>query len=739
LLNMVRTMLKAKRLNNRLWGEALIYTVKISNRLLKKKTGKIPYEQVKGKIPDIRNYREFGTSCMHHNNKEHLRKLEDRAFPGLFCGMNNEETAYRIYDINKRTIIISRDVKFYEKGEIDFNVDLPDEELRVFEESGDEEEKLESLNNDIFEIEENNENVEEPNINLQEGAAERLVSDEEEGEEGEEGGEKEEAVELRRSERRRGYSASKREDREFWKKTNVLNLEAPRKESVYIPESFSKAIASEEKEKWIEAIEKEKESLSLMGTWKLVDRPKDKPVVKNKWVFDVKTDELGAVIRYKARLVAKGFTQTHGVDFNETFAPVLRGESLRYLISYAAENNLQIHHMDVETAFLNGDLQEEIYMELPEGYEGDGRKTVCKLDKTLYGLKQASREWNLKYTRKLKDHGFEQTLADPCVFVRGVGPDKVLLGLFVDDNALVGNLKGINEAKTILKNLFKMKDLGEMKKIVGIRVVNEIDRITLDQEEYIRDMLIRFKMEDCKPSSTPMALKNKQYKEDKKLFEDEKLYKQLIGSLIYISNATRPDICYSVNQLARNMQNPRYEDWKQGKRILRYLQGTKGIKLVYKKEKEELCGYSDASYAEDKKDRKSTSGQVFLKNGGAISWKSRKQKIVSLSSMEAEYIALTDASKEGIWLKKMEKELCNKEDVLTIFEDNQSAIKTANNRIHNDRSKHIDVRYHFIRELIEDKKLKLVYCPTQTMIADIMTKALGKIAHERLRKAMGLC
>jgi hypothetical protein len=283
-----------------------------------------------------------------------------------------------------------------------------------------------------------------------------------------------------------------------------------------------------------------------------------------------------------------------------------------------------------------------------------------------------------------------------------------------------------------------MKDLGNMKKIVGIRITNEPEKITLDQEEYINDMLIRFKMEDCKPTSTPMAVKNKGYKEDERIFEDEKMYKQLIGSLIYLSNSTRPDICYSVNQLARNMQNPTFENWKQGKRILRYLQGTKQIKLIYKKKKEELCGYSDASYAEDKKDRKSTSGQVFMKNGGAISWKSRKQKIVSLSSMEAEYIALTDATKEGIWLKKMEKELNKENNILTIFEDNQSAIKTANNRIHNDRSKHIDVRYHFIRELIEEKKLKLVYCPTQNMIADIMTKALGKIAHERLRKAMGL-
>jgi hypothetical protein len=475
-----------------------------------------------------------------------------------------------------------------------------------------------------------------------------------------------------------------------------------------------------------------------MGTWKIVPRPKNKPVVKNKWVFDLKTNELGEVVRYKARLVAKGFTQTQGIDYDETFAPVLRGESLRYLISYAAENNLEIHHMDVETAFLNGDLSEEIYMEIPEGYDRVEKGTVCRLQKTLYGLKQASREWNTKFSQELKRHGFKQCVTDPCVFIGGNSVDKTLIGVFVDDNVIVGKPHRILEAKAILNNLFKMKDLGVLKKIVGIRVIDSDNRISMDQEEYIKDILSKFNMGNCKPISTPLAIKNRNHKENNELFQDETLFKQLVGSLIYLSNNTRPDICYAVNQLARNMQKPRIEDWNNGKRILRYLQGTKELKLNYSKKKEELYGYSDASYAEDTKDRKSTSGFVFMKNGGALAWKSKKQKIISLSSMEAEYIALTDAVKEGKWLKKFEVEVDRKDTTLVILEDNQSAIKTANNKIINDRSKHIDVRYHFIREEIESESIKLVYCPTEIMVADIMTKSLGKIAHERLRKSMGL-
>jgi hypothetical protein len=283
-----------------------------------------------------------------------------------------------------------------------------------------------------------------------------------------------------------------------------------------------------------------------------------------------------------------------------------------------------------------------------------------------------------------------------------------------------------------------MKDLGSLKKIIGIKVTDAEDKITIDQELYIEETLRKFRMEDCKPIATPMAIKSNKYIQDEGPFEDENLFKQLVGSLIYLSNNTRPDICYAVNQLARNMQKPRMEDWMNGKRILRYLKGTKVLKLNFLKNKSNLVGYSDASYAEDHEDRHSTSGLIFIKNGAALSWKSRKQKIVSLSSMEAEYIALTDAVKEGMWLKKFEMEFDQEKTILQVYEDNQSAIKTAKNRVHSDRSKHIDVRYHFVREEMEKGNLELVYCPTEFMVADILTKPLGKIAHERLRLAMGL-
>jgi hypothetical protein len=339
----------------------------------------------------------------------------------------------------------------------------------------------------------------------------------------------------------------------------------------------------------------------------------------------------------------------------------------------------------------------------------------------------------------MKKKDFTQSTSDPCIFIKRNKGKVIIVAIFVDDSVIVGVKEDVVEAKAILSSMFKMKDLGELKSIVGIKVERTTTTTSLSQCQFIKEMLSRFNMSDCKSTTTPLPTNiNKDEKEALTKFNDKVLYQQAIGSLIYLSNATRPDISYAVNQLARKMQEPSVQDWHNTKRVFRYLQGTKEKKLTYYQEKSDLSGYSDASYADDRQDRKSTSGYVFMMNGGAVSWKSSKQPIVSLSSMEAEYIALCSAVKEGLWFKKLEKELLNNEKTLTIFEDNQSAIKTANNQIHNDRSKHIDVRYHFTRECVEKKQIKIEYCPTNKMIADALTKPLGRILHEQHMRNMGL-
>lgn len=504
------------------------------------------------------------------------------------------------------------------------------------------------------------------------------------------------------------------------------------------PKSYKEAIESPESEQWIEAIEREKQSLLEMHTFDIVDRPKNKQVIQSKYVFRVKTNQFGAIERYKARICAKGYSQTHGIDYNETFAPVLRPESLRFMIAYAASQNQKIYNLDVETAFLNGDLEEEVYMEIPEGFEPRGDK-VWLLKKSLYGLKQSPRNWNTKFSSIIKTAGFVESKVDPCIFLRyDQNGLQQVLGIFVDD--VLGCGQGFQETKKVLMQKLKIKDLGLLEVIVGVTVEQKEKCISLNQTKYLRSVLEKFGMLDCKPISTPFPAKL-EYDSAEALtpFTSVELYQQGIGSLIYLSNITRPDITYCVNQLARKLVQPSLYDWKLFKRVLQYLQGTSEVKLSYNKTEFEIQAYSDSSYAEEG-GRKSMSGYVFSINGGAIAWKSQRQSIVALSTMEAEYIGLANAMKEGKWLLFLLKEFFPNKSCLPlpIFEDNQSCIKLAQNPIVNDRSKHIDVRLHFIRDDLKKGIFKVLYIDSRYQLADIMTKSLQRPLHERFRSAMGV-
>jgi hypothetical protein len=336
---------------------------------------------------------------------------------------------------------------------------------------------------------------------------------------------------------------------------------------------------------------------------------------------------------------------------------------------------------------------------------------------------------------------FLQSEVDPCVFLR-VSEDgqKSIVSIFVDDLIISAKEEEAKKVKEMLMNEFKMRDLGYLSWILGIKVERKETKIELSQKAYINTILEKFRMNDSKPTLTPFPFKwENDLSDANEPFENIQLFQQIVGSLIYLSNKTRPDISCSVGMLARKMSNPTKHDYNLSKRVMRYLNGTKELKLTYDK-KTTIAGYSDASYAEDKIDRKSTSGYVFMMNGGAISWRSGKQKIVTLSSMESEYVALTDAAKEGLFLKQLinEQQPNRINQPIIIYEDNQSSIKTAQNRIHNNRSKHIDVRHHFIREQVEMKNINVEYIPTTDQIADIFTKALGATLHVKHTRNLGL-
>ena len=412
---------------------------------------------------------------------------------------------------------------------------------------------------------------------------------------------------------------------------------------------------------WKEAMESEFQSLIDNKTWELVPLPKGHKSIGCKWIFKIKYSSDGSVERYKARLVALGYLQKEGIDYTETFAPVAKMTSIRTLLALAATDDAEIHQMDVKTAFLNGDLEEEIYMNQPQGFITKGKeKMVCRLFKTIYGLKQSPRAWYKKIDKYFESIGLKKSYADPNIYVLKNDMLYLIIALYVDDLILVSNkLRFLLTTKADLSKSFDMKDLGELHYILGLQVIRDrpCRMLYLNQAKYIRSILQRYGMEDCKSLATPLDANSKLSK-DMAPLTDEDInamvgvpYQNAVGSLVYAMIGTRADIAFAVGVVSQYMANPGPRHWVAVKRILRYLKGTMDDVLRYGGSYSNLqvVGYCDADYAGDIDSRKSTTGYVFLLNGGAISWNSKKQPTVALSTTEAEYMAATHAAKEAIW------------------------------------------------------------------------------------------
>lgn len=515
------------------------------------------------------------------------------------------------------------------------------------------------------------------------------------------------------------------------------------------PETYQEVMEHKNKQEWIKAMQEEMKSLHENHTFELVKLPNGKKLLKNKWVYRLKNSEGTSQPRYKARLVVKGFGQKKGIDFDEIFSPVVKMTSIRAVLGMAASMNLEVEQLDVKTAFLHGDLEEEIYMEQPEGFEAKGKQNfVCKLNKSLYGLKQAPRQWYKKFDSFMTNHGYSHTTADHCVFVKKF-PDGnfIILLLYVDDMLIVGqDSSKINRLKLELSKSFAMKDLGPAKQILGMEIVRDRKKgqICLSQEKYIEKILERFNMKNAKPVSCPLAghfklSKNQCPTSEKEKEEMHKIpYASAVGSLMYAMVCTRPDIAHAVGVVSRFLSNPGTEHWEAVKWILRYLRGTSKMCLCFGKGKSMLDGFTDADMAGDVDSRKSTSGYLMTFAGGVVAWQSRLQKCVALSTTEAEFIAVTEACKEILWLKKFLQELGLKQEKYVLYCDSQSAIHLSKNSSFHSKSKHIDVRYHWIRGVLDLKLLQLEKVHTDDNASDMMTKALPKSKHDRCNTLAGM-
>ncbi|CAL1360545.1 unnamed protein product [Linum trigynum] len=732
LLERVRCLLSHSKLPQSFWGEALLAAVYVWNRSPSVPLKYDAPEKVwTGKEVSYKHLRVFGCKAFVHIPKDERSKLDSKTRPCVFIGYGQNEFGYRFFDPIQKKLIRSRDAVFIENETIEDVVarkevpstDASQPNLELVPPTPAPTEVGEEVQHDQPEIVEPNAHVE--------------VQPEDADDDGQPPAIEGSPVRTTRSGRISRPSTR-------YPETEYVSLTDGGE-----PESFTEAMNDEDKQRWIEAMQDEMDSLYDNNTFELVKLPKGKRALKNKWVFKIKHDEHNRQPRFKARLVVKGFSQRKGIDFDEIFSPVVKMTSIRTVLGLAASLNLEVEQMDVKTAFLHGDLEEEIYMEQPEGFKKEKNEDyVCRLRKSLYGLKQAPRQWYKKFESVMGEQGYMKTTSDHCVFVKKFPDgDFIILLLYVDDMLIAGqNVSKINDLKKELSKSFAMKDLGPAKQILGVRIVRDrgAKKIWLSQEKYIEKVLQRFNMDNAKAVSCPFAnhftLTSKQSPstEKEKAEMDKIPYASAVGSLMYAMVCTRPDIAHAVGVVSRFLSKPGKEHWEAVKWILRYLRGSSKMSLCFGDGEPVLVGYTDADMAGDVDSRRSTSGYLITLSGGAISWQSRLQKCVALSTTEAEYIAVTEACKEMIWMKKFLNELGFLQEQPQLFCDSQSAIHLAKNASFHARSKHIDVRYHWIRDVLEMKQLQLEKIHTDENGSDMCTKTLPREKFEFCRSAAGI-
>ncbi|KAL1582041.1 hypothetical protein WHR41_09299 [Cladosporium halotolerans] len=716
-----RAMIADSGLDKSLWPELVMTSNYLRNRSPSKAIGKTPYEAFVGAKPSLGHLRMVGSvayTLLPKARRLQSAKFDSRASKCRLVGYEGD-SIFRVWNPKTKKVARAKDVTFDEGIDRLPTVDPPDviwqgeteqpseaatESPRCAESPPEESERRERSDQD---------DGREP------AHAEGRVSGQDDQTQA-----PEEARELDLPEPGKGKTRSGRSVRLPQRYANVLAAN-----DTIEPKTYAEAIEGPEESLWRDAMDDEMLSHAENQTWDVVDLPPGQKVLSGKWVYRLKRGPEGEIKRHKGRWVVRGFEQREGIDYDEVFAAVVKPASFRPIFALAAVNDLEIEQMDVKTAFLHGKIEETIYVKMPTGYAQDGK--VCRLNKGLYGLKQAPRMWYETLRVFLESRGFSRTEADHSVFVTQRGMRGLVVVVYVDDLLIVGkDRRAIQDLKGALHRRFSMTDLGPVGHYLGMVVTRDrvAGTITLTQTGYVGKVLKEFGMDDAKPAATPMetggAPLEKQLTETATPMEVVR-YQSAVGSLMYLMTATRPDIAFAVSMVSRFAQSPSDSHWKAVKRIMRYLRGTASRGVTLGGGSAKLTGYSDADWGGDHATRRSTSGYIFMMGGGPISWCSKRQATVALSSCEAEYIALTQATKEAVWLRLLLTELGVPDAEPTrILADNQGAMALAKNPEFHTRTKHIDIQYHFVRQEVGRKRVQLEFVGSEDMLADCLTKAL---------------
>ncbi|GJY68871.1 retrovirus-related pol polyprotein from transposon TNT 1-94 [Tanacetum coccineum] len=491
---------------------------------------------------------------------------------------------------------------------------------------------------------------------------------------------------------------------------------------------------------WIEAMQEELHEFERLEVWELVPPPDKAFVITLKWIYKVKLDELGGILKNKARLVARGYRQEEGIDFEESFAPVARLEAIRIFLAFAAHMNMVVYQMDVKTAFLNGNLREEVYVSQPDGFvDPDKPNYVYKLKKALYGLKQAPRAWYDMLSSFLISNDFSKGSVDPTLFIRREGKELLLVQIYVDDIIFAASTPELCDLfAKIMCSKFKMSMMGKISFFLGLQISQSPRGIFINQSKYALESLKKYGFESCDPVDTPMVEKSKLDEDKEGKAVDPSHYRGMIGTLLYLT-ASRPDLQFAICMCARYQARPTEKHLNAVKRIFRYLKGTVHRGLWYPKDSSiALTAFADADHAGCQDTRRSTSGSIQLLGDRLVSWSSKRQKSAAISSTEAEYIALSGCCAQVLWMRSQLTDYGFGFNKIPMYCDNKSAIALCCNSVQHSRSKHIDIRFHFIKEHVENGVIELYFVNTEYQLADIFTKALGRERIEFLINKLGM-
>lgn len=765
------------------WGECVLAAAHLINRtptpILQNRT---PFEILFNKLPNFDVIRTFGCLCFAHNQKTKGDKFASKSRKCVFVGYPFGQKGWRVYDLDAKEFFVSRDVKFIEDvfpfsspddvniesnadyvGEIheDFaDLGVCDEDCGVEMHSCDQGGEGTSRNHG------NHRN--QPAASAQQPQPTQTVTQPDAGSNEQQLEDLQQSTENMGRGFRTKYPSVKLRDHV----THTVFASSPslpasvsdhpsgtpyplthyihcdnfsvsyRKFVAAVvsnndPKSFKEAMRYEG---WRQSMKEEIRALENNGTWTLELLPPGKKALGSQWVYRTKFLSNGEIERLKSRLVVLGNHQQAGIDYTETFAPVAKMTTVRIFLAIAASKNWELHQMDVHNAFLHGDLDEEVYMKLPPGFECSDPNMVCRLRKSLYGLKQAPRCWFAKLVTALKEYGFLQSYSDYSLFTYTKTGIQINVLVYVDDIVISGNdSAALCTFKSYLSDCFKMKDLGPLKYFLGIEVARSSAGLFLYQRKYTLDIISEAGLLGAKPSGFPIEQNHKLGLASGDLLEDPESYRRLVGRLIYLA-VTRPDLAYSVHILSQFMQEPRTEHWEAALRVVRYLKGTPGQGILLSADCDlTLQGWCDSDWAACPLTRRSLTGWLVFLGKSPVSWKTKKQHTVSRSSAEAEYRSMATITCELKWLKGLLLSLgVHHPKAIKLFCDSQSALHIAKNPVFHERTKHIEVDCHFVRDAINEGLISPSHVPTSSQLADIFTKALGKMQFDNLLSKLGI-